>query len=148
MSRLRVHKGIDRRRETSFLTLWQATLLCCTGSTPAKSSKTFTSGQTGFKVTMMQPQGAHFILHNLINVTDDIARYVRLRISVLPPAANVNLSIETKDRTNSHKSLRIYLSRLIFRHIPLALFNSIIIVLYFDLLFQNFMHLKTKISIC
>jgi len=58
------------------LILWQATRSCYTGSTPAKSSKTFTSGQTGFKVTMMQPQGAHFILHGLINVTDDIARYV------------------------------------------------------------------------
>jgi len=49
----------------------------------------------------MQPQGAHFILHNLINVTDDIARYVRLRVSVLPPAVNVNLSIEKESKEKS-----------------------------------------------
>jgi hypothetical protein len=38
--------------------------------------KDFYDQVTGFKVTMMQPQGAHFILHGLVNVTDVIVRYV------------------------------------------------------------------------
>lgn len=38
--------------------------------------KDFYERVTGFKVTMMQPQGAHFILLSLVNVTDVIVRYV------------------------------------------------------------------------
>ena len=43
---------------------------------PDEVVKDFYERVTGFKVTMMQPQGAHFILHGLVNVTVVIVRYV------------------------------------------------------------------------
>lgn len=67
--------------------------------------KDFYDPVTGFKVTMMQPQGVHFILHGLVNVTDDIVRYVWLRLLDVPRPAYL-LEISDKSRKWSFEGLK------------------------------------------
>lgn len=65
--------GIYCTQETPCLYGSQRSLLVV-GSVgaPPTAIKDFYDRVTGFKATMKQPQGTHSILHDLVNVTDDI----------------------------------------------------------------------------
>ena len=66
----------ERKRAREKVRAVHVPVVAAVAAAPDQVVKDFYERVTGFKVTMMQPQGAHFILHGLVNVTDVIVRYV------------------------------------------------------------------------